>query len=69
MILEIDLDNQAFHDGHGHFNPASELECIFSSIVRGLRAAPPRHGFAVPLFDTNGNNVGSARFTNCKPKG
>lgn len=54
--LEIRLDNAAFHDDDGDFDPIPELEAILGGVANDL--VSPGRG---PIRDVNGNLVGEWR--------
>lgn len=63
LIINIDLDNDAFaHDDDEAFDP-SEIVSIFERQIRPNLGWLIREGDGMKLRDTNGNSVGVATVT------
>lgn len=53
LILEIDLDNEAFS-----YNVVDAIEPISHQIINQMRSRPVEHGSGSLMRDENGNTVG-----------
>lgn len=60
FTLEVDCDNAAFDDG----NHGAEVARILRQVAEHVEHTASGVRFDVPLFDINGNQVGSAALTN-----
>ena len=56
--LEIRLDNAAFHDDDGDFDPYNGIQYCMSEVITTLGKMCPNKG---PIRDVNGNLVGEWR--------
>lgn len=60
--IQINMDNAAFQDG----NAGREITSILMDLISNLYKETIKIGFSCPLYDNNGNEVGSAKFTRSK---